>query len=208
MSEFMADKHSNPSEIEDLRDREMNRLLDDALARFTAIEPRTGLEDRILAHLRGEQTHIPSRARWQWGLAVGLLTVVIMVLTLVWISWSGHTTVTSNYPPVRVQSPEKTSSQVVNRTPVSKDTKRHERVHRAKAHDKSDRDFVAATPKLGTFPSPHALSEQEKLLAAYVAQFHDEAVIIAKVRTEASIRERQQEMQEAEKSAYKDSQAR
>lgn len=204
----MVDKNPNPIEIRDLRDRELNRLLDNALARFTSIEPRTGLEDRILAHLRAQQTHAPSRARWQWGLAVGLLAVVIMVLTLVWRSGNRHTPVTSSHPQVRVQNAEKTSSQIANRAPVSNVTKRHERVYQAKVHDKSASGFVAATPKLPTFPSPHALSEQEKFLAAYVAQFHDEAVIIAKVQTEASIRERQQEMQETEKSGNPSSQAR
>jgi len=53
-------------------------------------------------------------------------------------------------------------------------------------------------PKLDQFPSPHPLSEQEEMLACYVAQFNDEAVIVARVRTEAMRLDREREMQEAE----------
>jgi hypothetical protein len=53
--------------------------------------------------------------------------------------------------------------------------RRHPRVH----HRENEN---ASAPKLDVFPSPEPLSEQEKMLAAYVAQHHQQAVLIARAR--------------------------
>jgi len=203
----MADKNPNLSEIENLRERELDRMLDAALAGYSAVEPRAGLEDRIVANLRVEQRRPPNRAWWQWSLAAALATVVLVVLTLAWKSGSRHAPVISTRPPVRVQNPEKTNSQACN-CPVFKGIRRHDPVRRAAALAVSPHKAVAANPKLETFPSPQPLNEQERMLELYVAQFHDEAVIVAELRTEASIRERQEEMQDAEKDSKQNSQTR
>jgi hypothetical protein len=39
------------------------------------------------------------------------------------------------------------------------------------------------------------LSEQEKLLASYVAQFHEEAALVVRVRAEMAIQDREREVQ-------------
>jgi hypothetical protein len=67
---------------------------------------------------------------------------------------------------------------------------------------------VAAVPKLDQFPSPRPLSEQEQILATYVAQFHDEAVLIARARKEAMERDREKELREAPSDGNEDSQVR
>ena len=77
-----------------------------------------------------------------------------------------------------------------------------------KTHALRTAPVVAAVPKLDQFPSPHPLSEQERMLASYVAQFHDEAVIVARARTEALRRDREQEMREAGSDGNEDSQVR
>jgi len=43
---------------------------------------------------------------------------------------------------------------------------------------------AAVNPKLDQFPSPQPLTEQEKILASYVARFHAQAVLIARVANE------------------------
>jgi hypothetical protein len=40
-------------------------------------------------------------------------------------------------------------------------------------------------PKLDQFPSPQPLSEQEKILAAYVAKYPEDALLLAQARAEA-----------------------
>ena len=44
---------------------------------------------------------------------------------------------------------------------------------------------MAANPRLDQFPSPRALSEQEKLLVRYVHEFPEEAVLIAQAQAES-----------------------
>ena len=41
---------------------EFDRMLDAALAKYAAVEPRTGLEERVLANLRAEQARVPDHA--------------------------------------------------------------------------------------------------------------------------------------------------
>jgi hypothetical protein len=67
---------------------------------------------------------------------------------------------------------------------------------------------VAGTPKLDLFPSPHPLSKQEKILASYIAQFRDEAVMVARARTEALRKDREEEMREAGPDGNEDSEVR
>jgi hypothetical protein len=48
------------------------------------------------------------------------------------------------------------------------------------------RDGVAeSAPKLAQFPSPQPLSEQEQILASYVARYPDSAALVAEARAAA-----------------------
>jgi len=53
---------------------------------------------------------------------------------------------------------------------------------------------VAATPRLDRFPSPEPLSEQERLLRNYVAQYPEQAVRLARLRSEALRQDQLEEM--------------
>jgi len=46
-------------------------------------------------------------------------------------------------------------------------------------------DTVASSAKLDVFPSPLPLSEQEKILAIYVAQYPEHAALVAEARMDA-----------------------
>ncbi len=70
----------------DRKQDELDRMLDAALAKYAAVEPRTGLEDRILANLRAERTRVPDRAWWRWSVAGALAAVVVVALALAWRS--------------------------------------------------------------------------------------------------------------------------
>ena len=53
---------------------------------------------------------------------------------------------------------------------------------------------MARAPKLEQFPSPQPLSEQEKLLQNYVAENPEQAVLLARARTEALRQDQFEEM--------------
>ena len=64
----------------------------------------------------------------------------------------------------------------------------------------ADAQVAKALPKLDQFPSPQPLSEQEKLLASYVAVYPKQAAVLARLRTEELERER---IEQQSKSASK-----
>ena len=174
------------------RGDELDRVLDAALAKYTAVEPRTGLEERVLANLRSAAP-LANGAWWRWSLAVAAAAVLLIAITLAWRSRAPSRPAIANHP---------TSTEHRNAAP-EKDVAQHDtnaiprpRIAR-RTHALGSASVVAAVPKLDQFPSPHPLSEQEQILAAYVAQFHDEAVLVARARTEAMERDREQEMREA-----------
>ena len=51
---------------------DLNRALDSALARYRAVEPREGLEERILANVRAADTRSMQRTWWHWGFTAAL----------------------------------------------------------------------------------------------------------------------------------------
>jgi len=181
-------------------DDELDRMLDASLAKYAAVDPRPGLEDRILVNLRyAEQP--ASRVWWRWGLAAAVAAILIVVAL----------GLRSARPrPEVVHQPQPNPPQVEShRVNEHAGAPRHQIPRQvATAHLLRHRPIAPENPKLDQFPSPQPLNEQERMLALYVAQFHDEAVIVAEVRTEASIRERQEEMQDAEKNSNSNSPAR
>ncbi len=173
------------------RGDELDRVLDAALAKYAAVEPRTGLEERVLANLRSAAP-LANGAWWRWSLATALAAVLLIVITLAWRSRAPSHPEIANHPTSTEHSgagSEKNVAHHANATPRPRLTHR--------THALGSATVVAAVPKLDQFPSPHPLSEQEQILAAYVAQFHDEAVLVARARKEASERDRERESREA-----------
>jgi hypothetical protein len=177
------------------RGDDLDRVLDAALAKYAAVEPRTGLEERVLANLRSVKATGAHGAWWRWSLAaVAVAAILLVAITLAWRSHTPSRPAIANHPTStehRSAGPEKDvahhDTNVIPRRP--RQTRR--------THALGSAPVVAAVPKLDQFPSPHPLSEQEKILATYVAQFHDEAVLIARARKEAMERDRQKELREA-----------
>lgn len=157
---------------------ELDSALDAALAKYAAAEPRVGLEERILANLRTVETRAGDRVWWSWGIATALAFVLVVAAALAW-RWSMH-------PPIVKQPPVPTS-------PVSTEAKHHERnpgispekAMRRKVRHPMEHGVLAAKPKLDVFPSPLPLSEQEKILAIYVAQYPEHAALVAEARMDA-----------------------
>ena len=160
-------------------DDDLDRVLDVALAKYAAVEPRPGLAGRILANLR-TQPGVSRSAWWTWSLTAAVAVIVVVIA----LSWRARP-----IPPVVVEHkpvPTRVSPDVraiaVNRAPA---TGARRSAKRARPH---------ASPKLDVFPSPQPLNAQERILANYVAQFHDQAVLVARAKTEMELQDREREM--------------
>ncbi len=166
---------------------EFDRELDAALAQFAAVEPRAGLEERVLSNLRSAAAEAAAgeaqdRRWWWWTLAAALTAMIMVALTLAWRPEkpSGKPSVVAQHPGGTMQNAPPAETKLVsaargNLVPPHSAQTAHRSWH-------STPSVVAAdSPKLDQFPSPQPLSAQEKILADYVRQFRDQAVQIARV---------------------------
>ena len=183
---------------------DLDRVLDAALAKYAAVQPRNGLEERVLANLRSTAPSA-NTTWWRWSLAAAAMAMLLMVITFAWRSRTPSHPAIANRPAPTEHRNAGPEMHVARRDPTAIPP-RPRRAH--KTHVPGSAPVVADAPKLDQFPSPHPLSEQEKILASYIAQVHDEAVMVARARTEALRRDREQEMRETGPDGSEDSQVR
>ena len=156
----------------------LDRALDAALTKYAAVEPRVGMEERVLANLRAQRARHPVRGWWPWRVAFALAAAVVMV------SWfllfrSAH------QQQVNVH---RISSRVTQQDSVQGETEASVTPSPVKKRPPPPRRLAAAAttePRLEQFPSPQPLSEQEEILRNYVARYPEHAALIAQARTEA-----------------------
>jgi hypothetical protein len=180
---------------------ELDRILDAALQKYLATEPREGLEGRVLANLRSARGVVTDHVWWRRSVMAAVATIIVVALALVWRSdQQSHPTVATH--PSSAQSEPKENPQTVANG--GKEVHPQKRSARPSTHvHKSRPDFaIAASPKPGSpkleeFPSPHPLSAQEKILVNYVTQYPQHAALIAQARTEALHRDKTEEMRAA-----------
>src|SRR5678816_2119418 len=84
---------------------ELDRALDAALAKYAAVVPRAGLEERVLANLRIEQSREATHGWWRWTLAAALAIVVVVAVALSWRSARPTQPVIANHPQTTTQGP-------------------------------------------------------------------------------------------------------
>jgi len=177
----MADNHHQQADCE----------FDDALAKYARVEPRAGLEERILANLRAEQARVPNPAGWRWTVAIVLAAVVVAALVVGWRPGKSSRPLMVKRPSTSAPVPNDPRPKVAAND-GAKQLQSAGQVSKRTAAHRSRRPTVVATvnPKLDQFPSPQPLSQQEEILASYVAQFHEQAVLIARVANEELQRDR------------------
>ena len=181
-----------PDQTDAPSDDQLDRRLDAALAKYAAVEPRTGLEERVLANLRAEQATAPARTWWRWGMAGVLAAIIAIMSALAWLSGRPSHPVVANHPGVTMQASTNVVSQAGPesvsplRAPV--------RARGTVTHRAQPEATGAAYPKLDQFPSPQPMSEQEKLLTSYIARSRDQAVLVARARTEELQRDQQEKL--------------
>jgi len=190
----------NHKPIEPAQDQtgdELERMLDAALAKYVVVEPRAGIEERVLANLRSEQARTARYSWWQWSLAAAVTAVLIVAVALGWRSmmkrphWANHA-------PTSVQGPRTHATRTANRDGNSADRPRQAAIRRAVRTHPQAKSVAAAYPKLDQFPSPQPLSEQEKILANYVAYFPEHAALLAEARMQALLQEEEERRKTAE----------
>lgn len=177
-------------------DQMRERELDMAMAKYAAVEPRVGLEERILAHLKAEQEQAAARAWWNWPRAAALVAAVVMIVAalLVWRSWKPAPDTMAHHQLNPVQGGQR---------PQTGSNAGGERVRqqvaaplrRQRIHSSHVQVVVAAEPRLEQFPSPRPLSDQEKILANYVTRYPEHATLIAQARAEALRRDAEEELE-------------
>ena len=185
--------------MEDRKQDELDHTLDAALAKFAAVEPRAGLEERILANLRAERSRVLDRAWWRWSAAGALAVVIVVAVALAWRSGKPSHGVIANHSSTMPHAAKHPTTPIVangrenqvrgnHARPQQRVARRRTAVHRPQSI------VASANPKLDRFPSPQPLSEQEKILASYVEKYPEEAVLLARARTEALRQDQLEEM--------------
>jgi hypothetical protein len=151
----------------------LDKLLDSALSAYSAVEPGPGLETRILANLREAESREASRPwnfKWMWA---GAAVAAILVLAL----WMGrnHRTVQVKNVAHTQPSPAPTRQAQQSTGAVSPQATKH----RTQSHIPSRRQNaeLAVDRRPPIFPTPVPLSEQERLMFAYLANTPKQEVI-------------------------------
>jgi hypothetical protein len=157
--------------------------LDAGLRQYGEAEPRPGLEERVLANLRADRGRAVAWAWWPW-VALAAVAVIAMVVAVPLLRKPEKTTATNT-----AQGPLTAINGTEAR--VTNGDKQHSVTSPARVLSKRPSTMgshsslrVAASLKLEQFPSPQPLSEQEEILESYVAQFQEQAVLVARARTQ------------------------
>jgi hypothetical protein len=164
---------------------DLDRAIDAALAKYSAVEPRAGFEQRILTNLHAQPLTTSTRAWWRWTLAAGTLAIMCVAAALWWNS-SKHPNSSANHQAEQTHfapEPSRSIQAVQDPTPVRR---------RRQAQQKSPA-VAQRNSRLDRFPQPQPLTAEEIALARYAAQFPAEATLIAQSQQEYA-RESEQKM--------------
>jgi len=179
------------NEFENPSKTPLDDQLDAVLAKYAAVEPRTGLDERILANLKSrERASAPvAWSRWAGVLAAALLVAI----SLLWVEKQSP----QQLLPHPTALPEQAPHQPIAQSAPPHSTRRVKPVKvRAAGKRSFTQPLAAAELKLDRFPSPQPLSEEELALVRYVQSFPKEATLIAQAQEEFEL-ETQKLMNEA-----------
>jgi hypothetical protein len=183
----MADREHNNAEKASVNaeNDDLDHALSSALAKYAAVEPRVGLEQRILANLLAKQAEVPHAAWWKWWLAGVAIAVLVVAVAVGWKSGRDIPPVIADHSSAIPRSSKGPETQVPGNDRNAIGPEKRAANPKAIVQRSPVTVAAAATPKLDQFPSPQPLSEQERILASYVAFYPEHAVLIAEARMEA-----------------------
>ncbi|MFZ0958647.1 MAG: hypothetical protein WAN60_20060 [Candidatus Sulfotelmatobacter sp.] len=170
----------------DLKRDELDHELDVALAKYAAIEPRAGLEDRVLASLRAERERAAPKVWWRWPAASLAAALIVAAGFLMRRPGNPTPEIAAHQPAATTQGDKQSGTRIASndasspvRHTVSAVAKRP-----ARHGVRPPQAILASGPRLDHFPSPRPLSNEEKLLVLYVRDFPQDAVMIARAQAE------------------------
>jgi hypothetical protein len=157
-------------------ERKLDDLLDSALASYSSVEPRPGLEGRILAriHDAAEQPQVRWwNTRWFWaGSAIAALVVVIAMLAMRQGTIAPPEKMIVQTPPTRSRPQPQPAVQNVGQEKIAKHMTAPQR-HLAVLKNAS----LPLQQRPQIFPTPTPLSEQERMLLSYYVRTPREELI-------------------------------
>jgi len=157
------------------QDQHLDKLLDSALSEYSSVEPRPGLETRILANVRGAAETGSSRRKWRWLWAGATAALAILLVVLFAGKHSvvpaPRNEVVQEKQPATQSSPEIGKAAPLNSgNGAAKPRPKHLQPH-------PEAVALKVEPRRPVFPTPTPLSDQEKLLLSYYAQTPREELI-------------------------------
>ncbi len=147
---------------DDKRNQFVDELLDASLRRYSQVEPRAGLEERLLAGVP-EQAQRFAWPSWAWIPATATAAILLAALAF----YATRQTPAPPVPSVARQIPAPT---VPAPAPVVSAPAPHPNVSRMRVERTESPGRLGAGPRLETFPARAPLSEQERLLLQFMQQ--------------------------------------
>lgn len=175
-------------------DEKLEKWMDEALREYGHADAGPGLEGRIFARVREREEARRTRRGWLRTLSL-TAALAAALLASVWLAYRPHANVhsvaQSGSGDRSVQKTETVSpQQALPRSGSRKGKPTRRRVQVARASRSPSRDAQGTVaPKLNQFPAPAPLSEQEQILARYVVEHQQEAVMVAQAQTDLAKRD-------------------
>lgn len=171
------------------KDKQMDEMLDSLLANYSSAEPRPGLETRILANLREAELQQPAARRswnfhWLWAGAAVAAAIIVGVILL-----GGHhkekaPQMVHELPAPVQPKPPQTQEKPPQTAPEMAREPRERRPRRAPTVPAVPNSGLALGLRPSSFPTPTPLSEQERLMLAYLTHTPPEEVIAQTQRSD------------------------
>lgn len=175
----------------DNRKRQVDRWLDAAIKQYDAVEPRADLEQEILRGLRTAQ----GRPRIGWLVFAAAMVALLIVGVLISTRYNG----VQRGPIGKTVEPAIDGRNVASISKTSVHPSAASGIRRRKPRQNATEANAQSWPV--QFPTPHPLSEQERLLAQYVRERPNEARLVARARAELL----QRDLLDFEKQTHKNS---
>jgi hypothetical protein len=186
----MRDKDDNPS---------AERWLDAALKQYGEAEPRPGLENRVLANLHAEQARPAFSPRW-WPPVAATVAIAVLAGGALLLKGKPDVTEITNSNQAAVVSRNQVPEPPVASASRPSSAPRHPLRPRSESHIAQ----TSSAPRLEQFPAPVPLSEQEEMLARYVREQPQEAILVARARAQLLKQELERFMQQSGSEQPKD----
>lgn len=148
-------------------DRKLEEMLDSMLSAYSAVEPRPGLETRILANLKEQSAQGTRGWRLGWMLIGGIATAAAVILLMTYFRRPQQLPVEHQ---ITTHAPQKTIPvlELQRKVPALSATIHPKHIRPAVSSPRARNEVAAVRREV--FPSPSPLSEQEKLLLRYLSR--------------------------------------